>query len=122
MLRALNIFCFSMALVQSTIFPNKRQTIVENEGFLSYIIPSVPSFGPVRHCSVEKGSKTYELDSGKTHIMEPNTALSRFSEEQCGIRAMNVSKSLEGEWTIMAVDDKGRQFADTLSLTVNGKN
>jgi hypothetical protein len=106
--------------VQGNFFPKNSLTLVENEGFLAYLIP-ILDFGTLASCKVTIKGGSYYLDMTTVVKLPEGTEILRYSQEQCGARVKKVQKSLEGAWKFEAVDDRGRTDSSDLAISVLSK-
>jgi hypothetical protein len=116
-----NLVVFVQILwVQASFFPKNSLTLVENEGFLAYLIP-ISDFGTLASCKVTIHGASYFLDTTTVVKLPAGTEIVRYSKEQCGARVKKVQKSLEGVWAFEAVDDRGRTDSSNLTISVLSK-
>jgi hypothetical protein len=114
------VFLVQIILVHGNFFPKNSLTLVQNEGFLAYLIP-ISDFGTLASCKVTIKGASYFLDTNTVVKLPEGTEILQYSKQQCGARVKKVQKSLEGEWTFDAVDDRGRTDSSGLTILVSGE-
>lgn len=109
------MYCLCFNLSAALVLPRDKLTIVEQEGFLTYLMPDI-IFGTLSSCQVTTpGSQQFTIDTKSPKSSKQTTItneiIDRFSTEFCGVRVNKVSKSSKGLWTLVAKDQMGRQLS-----------
>lgn len=109
------VYSLCLNLSAALVLPRDKLTIVEQEGFLTYLMPDI-IFGTLNSCQVTTpGGQQFTIDTKSATSTKQSTltneVIDRFSTEFCGVRVNKVSKSSKGVWTLSASDQMGRPLS-----------